>query len=103
MEIMGFSIPAFIVWGWCTDSRWQYDKESCANALKMIIEFVGSASWKNNDRILRIIAVNASYDTSGEREKRKKSGMHVLQKYFENRESSHTLHQVTYADIRNNC
>merc|ERR1712130_608054 len=58
MEIANFSFMAFIVWIFLTVERWDYHDKKVAGYLKEMLTFIGAASRTNNDRVIRILAIN---------------------------------------------
>jgi len=58
MEIACFTVLAFNLWCWCTVDRWNYTDKHIAEIINVILGFIGNASRTNNDRIIRICAVN---------------------------------------------
>merc|ERR1719242_524041 len=96
MEISCFSILALVLWFWCTKKRWNYTKEKVEKALKVIHRFISNARHKNNDRIIRILAVNYGYGKVRDGDSRLS---HCIDRWKE----EERLHEVTYKEIRAYC
>ena len=98
-EIVCFSFVAVIIFICCTADRWEYHDKNIAKVLKVLHGFISEASFGNNDRVIRILAVNYAYDSIGTGTKTSQP----LGKFIENQRMEKRLHQVTYTDIRQNC
>ena len=95
VEIPCFSILAVVFHRYCTKrwdhfNRWDHISNArISDILKMILNFIGDASNRNNDRIIRILAVNYAHSSSNS-----------LGTFIVERKREEALHQVTYAEIR---
>lgn len=92
MEIACFSFMAFVVWVFFTSDRWDYTRKKVAGYLHLMLRFVGNASLRNNDRVIRVLAINYAYKKTDK-----------LGKWITERKEDESLQQVTWSDIRNNC
>ena len=88
MEIACFSMLSAVLYLFGT-LRWDYTEKKTSRILKVMLDFIGGASFKNNDRVIRILAVNyacSSDDSVG--------------KFISERKREETLHRVTYRQLR---
>eukprot|EP01083_Nonionella_stella_P014134 39776_1 len=92
LEIACFSIVSGFIYIVCTMERWEYTEKKSAATIKRFLHFIGDASYKNNDVIIRILCLNYAYKKSGK-----------LGKYIEESKRAETLHKVSYKNIRNHC
>merc|ERR1719242_2025601 len=95
-EISCFSILALLLWHWCTKKRWNYTDKDVEKGLKVVHRFINNARHKNNDRIIRILAVNYGYQNV-------RSGDRKLSQWIDQQNEQKRLHEVTYKEIRTNC
>merc|ERR1719242_271278 len=97
-EISCFSILALLLWHWCTKQRWDYTDKDVEKALKVIHRFISNARHKNNDRIIRILAVNYGYHKV-----QAQDGDRKLGEWIDQQNEQQRLHEVTYKEIRHHC
>ena len=87
-EIMCFAMPTAFIWLALTVERWDYGQKKIANVLSTILKFIGGASRKNNDRIIRILIVNYGYRSSD-----------TLERYISKCKKKERLHKAGYLII----
>jgi len=80
------------IWIFFTVDRWDYTEKKISKVLSKLLHFVSNGSYRNNDRIIRILSINYAYDDKSK-----------LSKFIMKRKKNETLHKVTYKDIRDNC
>ena len=96
MEIACFGFIALLVDLNMTENRWEYDNYKTAQAIDIIINFISNAKKGNNDRIIRILAINYAYYTVYDADRRSKK---ALNRYIIHCVKENKLCKVTYNDI----
>ena len=103
-EIICFSFIAAFIFVFLTKNRWDYTNDKVSDMINEILNFISNASYKNNDRIIRILCINnAYYNPDPETQNMFRTKDIELDRYIKKQHENDGLHNVTYKDIRENC